>query len=177
MTMRRLTLPAVALSLMLAAPASAAEKATKIDQFELKMDQFELWNGCLPVSLVVERLPERARKIGLRKEDIATAVRSRLRGARIYDESANPYLYVNVNVGGGAFSIAVHFERRTQVVLPHLVRSNPLSGYASTWRRGELGVSGKPGFILSSVAQHTDKFIDEYLRVNADACEKRPSAR
>ena len=80
--MRRLTLPAVALSLMLAAPTGAAEKVTRIDQFEL-------WNGCGNVRMVVEDLSDGAGKVGLRKADIETAVRSRLRGARIYAESAH----------------------------------------------------------------------------------------
>ena len=34
------------------------------------------------------------------------------------------------------------------------------------------GTHGKDlGYILSSVSQIADRFIDEYLRVNADACE------
>ena len=30
---------------------------------------------------------------------------------------------------------------------------------------------GDPGYVLSLVSQYTDKFIDEYLRVNEDACK------
>ena len=30
---------------------------------------------------------------------------------------------------------------------------------------------GGVAFILSSVTQHIDAFIDEYLRVNVDACK------
>lgn len=29
-----------------------------------------------------------------------------------------------------------------------------------------------PSFILWALDPHTDRFIDEYLRVNADACRK-----
>ena len=50
---------------------------------------------------------------------------------------------------------------------------DPLTGYAIVWLSGSTGVYGAAagsGFILSSVSHHTDKFIDEYLRVNADAC-------
>lgn len=64
--MHRTILPAVALALVLASPASAAEKVTKFDRFEL-------WNACGSLSLLVERLPDDAGKIGLRKEDIETA--------------------------------------------------------------------------------------------------------
>ncbi len=47
-----------------------------------------------------------------------------------------------------------------------------LENTATTWGVGSTGThSRNPNFILSSVSQHTDKFIDEYLRVNADACK------
>ena len=49
----------------------------------------------------------------------------------------------------------------------------PLFGVAATWHRGSIGMHGdRPSSILSAIALYTDKFIDEYLRVNADACEK-----
>ena len=47
-----------------------------------------------------------------------------------------------------------------------------LDNRAKTWDVASTGTHGQdPNFILSSVAQETDKFIDEYLRVNADACK------
>ena len=56
--MRRLTLPTVALALVLAAPSGAAEKVTRFDRFEL-------WNECRTVGLAVEGLDGRTKKIGL----------------------------------------------------------------------------------------------------------------
>ncbi len=42
---------------------------------------------------------------------------------------------------------------------------------ASTWATGAFGAHGRDsGFILSSISQDTDKFVDAYLRVNGDAC-------
>lgn len=166
--MPRLTLPTVGLALVLAAHSGAAEEVTTTDRFEL-------WNGCGTVQLVVEQLSDNAEKIGLRKEDIETAVRSRLRGARIYAESAHAYLYVNVNVVGRAYSVRFEFLRRVRVLLPFWVkreRMDFLAGLAPTWDRGSAGTHGDAsGFILSGVAQHTDEFIDEYLRVNAGSCK------
>ena len=168
--MRRPILPAVALALVLAAPSGAAEKVTKLDRFQL-------WNGCRPVDLVVEGLPDDAGKIGLRKEDIETAVRARLRGARIYEENARSYLYVNINVLSPAFGVLVEFKRHVEVLLPFWVKPegmDPLTGYATGWNLGSIGVHGAAGsgYVLSAVARHTDKFIDEFLRVNADACRR-----
>ena len=149
------------------APASAEEVSD--------WDRFQLWNACRPVDLIVEGLSDDAGKIGLRREDIETAVRARLRGARIYDENADPYLYVNVNVLSPAFSTAVRFKRNVEVLMPFWVKPEgmgQLIGYATVWDSEAVGLHGASGsgFILSGVARATDKFIDEYLRVNADAC-------
>ncbi len=165
--MLRPILPTVALALVLAVPAGAAEKVTKFDRFQL-------WNACGPLSLVVQGLPDNAGKIGLRKEDTETTTRSRLRGARIYGKSADPYLYVNVNVVGPAFALDVEFRRRVRVSRPFGEEpkgADPLTGYASTWRAGGAGThGGDASYVLSSVSRYVDKFIDEYLRVNADSC-------
>ena len=74
---RHLGLWLAATLLLIDASASAVEVS---DQ-----DRFQLWNGCRPVDVLVVSLSEDAGKIGLRTEYIETTVRSRLRGARIYD--------------------------------------------------------------------------------------------
>ena len=76
---------------------------------------------------------------------------------------------------GPAFSAEVHLQRLVEVWSPVWVKPeevDPLVGFTSTWHLGTLGTHGDTAaFILSGVSRHTDKFIDEYLRVNADACE------
>ncbi|MDE0201648.1 MAG: hypothetical protein OXK73_04360 [Rhodospirillaceae bacterium] len=151
---------------LIATSASAEEVSDR--------DRFKLWNGCRPVDLVVEGLTDDSGEIGLHREDIETAVRSRLRGARIYDNDASPYLYVNVNVVGRAYAIGFEFTRYVEVAIPFWLKPEgmgQLTGFASTWVTGSTGTHGSSaGFILSAVARHGDKFVDEYLRVNADAC-------
>ena len=103
-------------------------------------DKFRLWNNCAEINLVVEELPPEAAEFNLRKEDIETAVRSRLRGARIYTEnrfddngSVVPYLYINVNTVGFAFSTNAGLKKRV---------SDPVSGqrgFAATWKTGTTG--------------------------------------
>ncbi len=165
MIMRRPMLPTIALSLMLAAPSSAAEKVTKYDRFDL-------WNGCRPVRLVVESLEKAATTIGLSRDAIQTAVRSRLRAARMYSDAAFSRLYVNVTVTRSAYGILITYDKE---VFDHVSKLDDL---ASTWKAGSIGTHGRASdYILSDIAQHTDKFIDEYLRVNGDSCKTQPPAR
>ena len=158
---------------MVAASASAGEVSDR--------DRFQLWAACASVRLLVEDLTKDAAKIGLHKKDIETAVRSRLRGARIYDDDALSWLsktsrvYVNVAVVGRAFNVNVDLLRSVEVLLPYWHSPEgigPLVGYAATWSAGSTGThSNHSSYILSSIALEIDNFIDEYLRVNADACK------
>ena len=157
--MVRLTGLVLALTLLLIGTALAQEE--DVTDF----DRFRLWLVCAPVSLIVEQLDEDAGEIGLTKEAIETAVRSRLRAARIYDADASPYLYVNVTVVGSAFRVSFEFHK---YVLDYV--SNQ-SYYTTTWDTGVTGTySSGPDYILGSVSRVSDHFIDEYLRVNTDAC-------
>ncbi len=152
------------LALSLAAPAAAGDVNAHIDRFQL-------WNECRPVNLLAEELPEDAAKIGLKDEAIFVAVRSRLRAARLYKEETDlrsSFLIVRINFVGPAFSTSVDYNKMvrdptSRVTMP-----------ARTWHAGVVGTHGRdPGYILSSVSQHVDKFIDEYLRVNEPACSRR----
>ena len=128
----------------------------------------ELFDLCPPdrgMDLVVETLPEDAIKGGLADEQIRNAAESRLRAAGIYDPEADPYLYVNLNLGppdrSGYFpyySLGVEYKR------PLLDLRLPLYRPATTWDIGRTGEGyGNP--ILSRLSQFLDKFLVEYLRV------------
>jgi len=145
-------------AMLFSAPAWSQEVAA--------YDRFQLWNDCGPVGLLVEGLPNDAADIGLTKDAIETAVRSRLRAARIYESSADPYLYVNVNVFGHAFSISIYFNK------PLFDAASATTGYAITWNTGFTGYSRDASYIISGISQGTDRFIDEYLRVNEAACTR-----
>ena len=154
-----ITLMAVGL---LAAGSVAAQEEAVTD-----VDRFELWTECKPVRLLVENLGEDAAVIGLSREDITVAARSRLRAARIYTPDRVDYkLYIRVSTVGCAFSMSIEFQKR-------LEDSNSRQSYlATTWNTGSTGTHGKTGksYILSGLSRHIDRFIDEYLRVNAEAC-------
>ena len=150
---------------------SPAESADEVSD----LDRFELWSGCAPVAELIDDVDGDVGQLALDRRDIVTVVRSRLRGARIFDDAADAWLFVNVTVSGRAFSIDVKFMRDVEVLLPFWKRpegTEALVGFAATWESGSTGTHAHdPSYILSTVALHTDKFIDDYLRVNADACD------
>ena len=103
---------------------------------------------------------------GLTKEAIEVAVRSRLRAARIYRENAGHWLSVSVTVVGNSFSIVTGFNKSVLDIMTNLQYGAP------TWSQSGTGShNGGITFILHQVSQKIDVFIDEYLRVNEDACK------
>jgi len=145
-----------------------------------KHDHFGLWNNCnLVLLLLLFEENEHAIKIGLTSDRIETTVHSRLRGARIYNDDllAHGYLKLTVNIGS-AFNVGFYFQKwmvdNQWMVAIDANEKLPLnaSGFAITWRNSSTGYHGSQGsnFILSTIAEMADKFIDEYLRVNASAC-------
>ena len=133
-------------------------------------DKFSLWNDCQAINLVIN-VDKEVADASLSVETVKTSVRSRLRAARLYTEEdyrddglARPLLYVNVTSIDRAFRIDFQFNKWT---------FDPLSDFSSfaaiTWKSGSTGVGGST-YIFSTLSQYTDQFIDEYLRVNAEAC-------
>lgn len=163
---------ALAASLALATPATAKsgfEEAIDRIVAEVKQDRFELWNACRPMILFVRGLvgDKDAAKIGLTEKDVMIAVRSRLRAARMYADKGNAVLRVSVFVGDLAFSLAVKFRKRVKDAV------SGENGWATTWEAGSFGThGGKSEYVLSTLKPHVDEFIDEYLRVNENACSR-----
>ncbi len=146
---------------LMVAPAGAAEKVSDADRFQL-------WHDCEPMGLVVENLHKDAVDIGLTKDTITVAARSRLRSARLYQAGRGvPFLAISVNIVGAAHGILVTYSKWVHD------RASGLSRGASLWDSASTGThGGDPHYVLSSVNQHVDRFIDEYLRVNEAVCGK-----
>ncbi len=152
----------LAVTAVLAVGVAHAEEMS----LEERRERFELFNYCLPMRLIVEGLGSGADEIGLTEELLTAAVESRLRSARLYDEDASFYLYLNVNVVGQGFGISL--EYRTGVC--RLLISD-LCSMATTWDTGSAGThGGNAGYIRSWVSGHMDTFLLEYLRVNEEYC-------
>lgn len=127
--------------------------------------RFQLFNLCRPIYLLVEELPPDAAAIRLTEERVSTLAESRLRAARLFAEESLQYLYVNVNVSGRAFNVAVGFYKRLWDP------SSDEFGSTRTWGSGSTGThGGDGGYIMQTISEHLDRFVLEYLRVNEDAC-------
>ena len=150
---------AAALPLLLAAPGWAEKISAEA--------RFGLWNDCRPIDVVVESAISGTAGIGLAERRIATALRAKLGDAGIYDAEGLAYLDIHVSVVGPAFHVGTEFRKWLK---------DPASGEAgpaATWISGSTGThGGKSDYILASIAEHADGFIAQYLRVNADACER-----
>lgn len=152
----------VSFGMVLLAIAVRAEAPDHLDPFEA----FQLWTGCQPVYLSVG-LETSKTEIDLTEEAVEIATRSRLRSARLYaDEWTGVAIFVTINVFDVAFNIDVELFK-TLVDREFAGRE----GIGITWGTGFTGTHGNDSnYILTSVSQLIDEFLDEYLRVNADAC-------
>ena len=122
------------------------------------VERFRLFNECGPMNLVKDHNNNADwTDIGLTEDRIQTMAENRLRAAWLYDATAFPILYVNVNVQGVGFSVRVEYNK---------VVYDPVSdetAYAITWNVGGAGThSGDAGFILQGLSEHLDRFILEY---------------
>ena len=176
---RRLRLVGVVLVALLVLLAIAAPSQAITNE---ELMRFTYWTGCSPLRLVVAS-SEDAVTVGLTEGVITTAVRSRLRSARLYTDTNDrevPTLMVYVSVvnsrrrPGGVFSITMALHKHLYDPLTGLsfpARTNSITGEIYS----RIGMySGNADFILSGVAQAMDGFLDAYLRVNEPACSRSP---
>ena len=138
-------------------------------------DTGDLFDLCPPaegMGLVVESLHEGANRGDLTEAQIRNAAESRLRAAGIYAPKAEPYLYININVGPPEkgsrhfpfYAIRVKYKR---ALLDHRL---PWIRHATTWDIGGAG-RGDSSNVLSGLSRYLDKFLVEYLRVrDSKAC-------
>ena len=119
------------------------------------------------MALVVEEVSSDAFESGLTETAIRFEAEQRLRSDHLYDPDARSYLYINVNVAGMAFTTGVSYNKRMHD------RASGVSSWASTWEAGFTGMTDDPDDILALIAQDTERFTDEFLRVNGEACEHR----
>ena len=150
-------------------------------------DRFNLWNRCEPMPLHI-LVSEDAIEIGVTEKIVTIAVRSRLRAARLYlpepepwDWEKNPQmplaelmrnlehmisgLQVEILVAGSVFVLKLEYHKAVTD------EASDVRGFVATWTDGTFGKHGRDSdFILASLSQKMNVFIDEYLRVNASAC-------
>ena len=130
------------------------------------IDCFRLFNNCEPIDVAIGVL---SNELGLTEERVRTAIESRLRSARLYDQNSGPYLSVYVDLfpeeDNTPFSYRLTFRKLlTDDLTGH-------TGAGSTWSTGKFGITDEAGLILQGISEKMDEFINEYLRVNEPACQ------
>ena len=161
--------------------ATKAESAGKAFITQNEQERFELWNSCLPVRLYVsvgEVLAPDALSPSNLHPKVEAVARSMLQDAGLYDPSSvnlvSPALYLLLTLDFDEFEIHTSYRKR--------VADNVTGelGYIIAWTLDygpHFAIRRKhntdPEYLLHWVAKHTDRFIEEYRRVNADACTHR----
>lgn len=121
------------------------------------------------VGYLIERLSDGAAEIGLTENRLQTRVELRLRQAglapvNMKGEGPSAYLYVQVSVVGGGFSVNVSFDRTVSFL--DAGREYTVYGTA-VWGRGSIGTHGGDSeFIVGRLDGRLDIFLNEYLKVN-----------
>lgn len=161
--------------------ATRAESAGKAFITQNEQERFELWNGCLPVRLYVSVTeffaPDAFSPSNLQSKAEAIA-RSKLQDARLYHPGSvnlvSPALYLMLFLEYEEFEIHTSYRK---TVIDFATNE---SGYIITWTldyEPHFKISRKhntdPEYVLHRVAKHTDRFIEEYRRVNADVCSHK----
>jgi hypothetical protein len=131
-------------------------------------ERFRLYTGCRPVYLGVQVTQDPSSRAGVAQVTIERAVRSRLRGAGMYQESLldeqgrlSPILSVRVWLRGPAVHLRVLLMKQ---LIDYGADANM---HATTWRIERLGAHGRNrGAVSQAIAEMVDEFLDEYLRVN-----------
>ena len=136
---------------------------------EEAFDMFDLWAECGPIAIYAA--VQDGETIGLTQGRIETALRSRLRGARMYNSDvagAAGILNVRVLVADkpdAVFTFRVWFEKKLTDNITGISVWNPTG-----WSRWVFGANYSADDVLTSLAPYIDAFIDDYLRVNEPAC-------
>lgn len=139
--------------------------STSASQAQNNRDRFQLYAGCTPVQLDIQGDMS---QLGIDTASVRRAVTGRLKAARIYSDEAVNTLRVETQVISQAFIVQADFHK------PVLDQWTNLTRMAPTWSAGRMGTHGgdRTG-VLGRISFVVDRFISEYLRVNADACEER----
>ena len=191
--MKRIAIFLALTSLLSLAASLKAENAPRGTELKAKavakafitqneQERFELLNSCLPVRLYValrEFAAPDALLSNLQPKAEAVA-RSKLQYAGLYHPGSvnlvSPALYLLLFLKYEEFEIHTSYRKR---VVDNVTN---VSGYIITWKLElvsdpDFVISRKhntdPEYVLHWVAKHTDRFIEEYRRVNADACANR----
>ena len=127
---------------------------------------FQLFTRCRPVypTVAVERTSSKLEELSdsQLEEVVLTGLRSE---GLLSEEEGTPFLYVAVGIVDWAFVVRVELLKLVTD------RASEIVGAAPTWRTYRYGIhGGDPEFVLSSLDTALQRFLHDYLLVNAGAC-------
>ena len=136
------------------------------------------FNACEGMAYNVTISGKASTDSALSESEIANAIESRLRAARIYqDEYQHGHgsvFNVSLTLAGNAAMLSVGFEKPGFVdpyLKHHLLAKIPWG--METWGKTWLVQGGDSGDVLAQLSKYLNEFISNYLRVNSDdACEE-----
>lgn len=159
-----------ALFLAIATPAVATDADVREDVEErveeIMQSLYQLKTTyCRPVGLHVH--VHRGESIGLEEDDVAIMARSRMRSARIYNDTSTPMqalLSIVVLIGSDhpAYTYRVFLEKKQVDLVVKWEDWSPTG-----WGVWGFGLHGEDAnYVMSLLTRAMDKFIDEYLETN-----------
>ena len=130
--------------------------------------RWQAYTNCAP--LYIRPLLTGEHVQGLSLESITRPTRSRLRSARLYSDTLSvPYVLVHVHSWSETlFHVSLGLVKELY---------DPLAddwSWADSWETSWITYS--TAFVVQRLMEMADYFIDEYLRVNAEACRSRGGA-
>ena len=138
-----------------------------------RIDAHRFFNACEGMAYNVNI----SGKAALSESEIANAIESRLRAARIFQDDDQYGL-------GSVFNVSLTSARNAAMLKVGFEKPRFLDPYSKhqvvrtlfgmeTWKQGSLFQGGDSGDILTQLSKYLDEFIANYLRVNSDdACEE-----
>ena len=168
--MTRLFLAPILIASMFTASANASD-ARRIP------DRFGLWHNCEKMLLFVNS--DIGGFLHFPNEIIETIIKQKLRAVRLYRRQGNisPTLSVHLNAWStvrGRHGRIVYFVN-WQLKKAATDEETGISGLLPTFSTMLSGMTTNINDVKSSIANYTDEFIDEYFRVNEDACDPNRS--
>ena len=153
------------------------------DYVAVGVDRFQFFNACQGMGYYVGISGNGSNDSALSESEIANAIESRLRAARIFDadsqKAEKSYFNVYLDLVGSAASLRIGFEKPgfEDPYSIHRFAQFPLG--METWTKSWLVQGGfRSGDVLAQLSKFLDDFIVNYLRVNSDeACEQHRVAK
>ena len=154
---------AVAIAAAISVCPSAASRAASV----ARSNDFELWNKCQPMGLEVVLDGGRAGLGFPAHREVSKMVRTALERARLFDRhGARFILSIRATAIAKAYTYEVAFQK------PVWDSLSRVPGVSTTWRTGGLKPYWSKRSALAEIREAFEKFLDEFLRVNAVACRR-----